>query len=135
MWFLQEVTPLTVSSLQAFTRTIDYDLVSPLQRGRTPVEGFDVCMLLRRSAFVQLRVGLVPLTNAQIRHMLYVQVQVKQNGAYLVLATLHFGWRLGQHSTEKQRTLSHLGYVGSFDSGWLHFRWRLQHAEQRTVAE
>ena len=37
----------------------------------------------------RLRVGIVPLTPAAVRHMLHVQIQVKQNGACLAVATAH----------------------------------------------
>ena len=86
---LQEVTPVTLPAILAAGRELGYDVVSPVQRGHTTLEGFDVCMLLRNASLKRLRVGIVPLCAAGIRHMLHVQVQVKKNGAYLALATAH----------------------------------------------
>ena len=89
VWFLQEVTPSTLASLLKLAKNHDFEVISPAQRGYTPLEGFDVCMLLRKSAVVKLRVGIVPLSEARIRNMLHVQVQVRKNGTYLGLATAH----------------------------------------------
>ena len=86
---LQEVTPVTLPAILAAGRELGYDVVSPVQRGHTTLEGFDVCMLLRNASLKRLRVGIVPLCAAGIRQMLHVQVQVKKNGAYLALATAH----------------------------------------------
>ena len=86
---LQEVTPGTLPAIFTAGRALGYDVVSPAQRGHTTLEGFDVCMLLRKVTVQRLRVGIVPLTTAGIRHMLHVQVQVKQNGACLAVATAH----------------------------------------------
>ena len=86
---LQEVTPVTLPSILAAGREMGYDVVSPAQRGHTMLEGFDVCMLLRKTTLKRLRVGIVPLSAKGIRHMLHVQVQVKKNGACLALATAH----------------------------------------------
>ena len=86
---LQEVTPGTLPAILAAGRELGYDVVSPVQRGHTTLEGFDVCVLLRNASLKRVRVGIVPLCAAGIRHMLHVQVQVKKNGAYLALATAH----------------------------------------------
>ena len=86
---LQEVTPGTLPAILAAGRDLGYDVVTPVQRGHTTLEGFDVCMLLRNATLKRVRVGIVPLSAAGIRHMLHVQVQVKKNGAYLALATAH----------------------------------------------
>ena len=86
---LQEVTPVTLSSILTAGREMGYDVVSPAQRGHTMLEGFDVCILLRKTTLKRLRVGIVPLSARGIRHMLHVQVQVKKNGACLALATAH----------------------------------------------
>ena len=86
---LQELTPATLPSVLAAGRELEYDAVSPAQRGHTMLEGFDVCMLLRKATLKRLRVGIVPLTAAGVRHMLHVRVQVKKNGACLALATAH----------------------------------------------
>ena len=86
---LQEVTPATLPAILTAGRELGYDVVSPAQRGHTTLEGFDVCMLLRKGTVQRLRVGIVPLSTARIRHMLHVQVQVKQNGACLAVATAH----------------------------------------------
>eukprot|EP00435_Cladocopium_sp_Y103_P016818 s5576_g4.t1 len=71
---LQEVTPATLPAILTAGRELGYDVVSPAQRGHTTSEGFDVCMLLRQVTVQRLRVGIVPLTTAGIRHMLHVQV-------------------------------------------------------------
>ena len=76
---LQELTPATLPSVLAAGRELEYDAVSPAQRGHTMLEGFDVCMLLRKATLKRLRVGIVPLTAAGVRHMLHVRVQVKKN--------------------------------------------------------
>ena len=86
---LQEVTPAALPGILAAGQELGYDVVSPAQRGHTMLEGFDVCILLRNASLKRLRVGIVPLTAAGIRHMLHVQVQVKQNGACLAVATAH----------------------------------------------
>ena len=86
---LQEVTPATLPAILIAGRELGYDVVSPAQRGHTTLEGFDVCMLLRKATVQRLRVGIVPLSAGRIRHMLHVQVQVKQNGACLAVATAH----------------------------------------------
>ena len=86
---LQEVTPATLPAILTAGRELGYDVVSPAQRGHTTLEGFDVCMLLRKFTVQRLRVGIVPLNTERIRHMLHVQVQVKQNGACLAVATAH----------------------------------------------
>ena len=86
---LQEVTPVTLPSILTAGREMGYDVVSPAQRGHTMLEGFDVCILLRKTTLKRLRVGIVPLSPKGIRHMLHVQVQVKKNGACLAVATAH----------------------------------------------
>ena len=86
---MQEVTPSTLPAILSAGRELGYDVVSPAQRGHSTLEGFDVCMLLRNATVTRLRVGVVPLTAAGVRHLLHVQVQVTKNGACLALATAH----------------------------------------------
>ena len=86
---LQELTPAALPAVLAAGRDLEYDVISPAQRGHTMLEGFDVCMLLRKATLKRLRVGIVPLTAGRVRHMLHVRVQVKKNGACLALATAH----------------------------------------------
>ena len=66
---LQEVTPGTLPAILAAGRDLEYDVVSPVQRGHTTLEGFDVCMLLRNATLKRVRVGIVPLSAAGIRHI------------------------------------------------------------------
>ncbi|CAJ1452102.1 unnamed protein product, partial [Effrenium voratum] len=86
---MQEVTPNTLPAILSAGRELGYDVASPAQRGHSTLEGFDVCMLLRNATVTRLRVGVVPLTAAGVRHLLHVQVQVTKNGACLALATAH----------------------------------------------
>ena len=86
---LQELTPAVLPAVLAAGRDLEYDVISPAQRGHKMLEGLDVWRLLRKATLKRLRVGIVPLTAGGVRHMLHVRVQVKKNGACLALATAH----------------------------------------------
>ena len=129
---LQELTPATLPSVLAAGRELEYDAVSPAQRGHTMLEGFDVCMLLRKATLKRLRVGIVPLTAAGVRHMLHVRVQVKKNGACLALATAHCTAgkeEVMQRTAEMDVTLER---NRSFNNRWLYFCRGYQHARRRS---
>ena len=118
---LQEVTPSCVQSLLEAGRQHDFEVVSPLFRGRHSAEGFDVAMLLKKHFFRKLRVSIEELGGSG-RCLLHVEVQVVQNGALVAIATAHLS------ASAEERVHGPLGF-GRGSSRCHGFGWGSQHAQ------
>eukprot|EP00438_Fugacium_kawagutii_P004174 Skav224695 [mRNA] locus=scaffold3171:233167:238543:- [translate_table: standard] len=86
---LQEVTVECSQELQTLCKDTNFQLVSPLHRGRVAAEGFDVCMIVNISTVDCLRVKSSPLPGETSRSCLQVELAVRENGSVLVVATAH----------------------------------------------
>eukprot|EP00435_Cladocopium_sp_Y103_P046938 s590_g13.t1 len=86
---LQEMSAACLGDLLQVSEQRGYDVISPLHRQVTALEGFDVCILLKRSTVRKLRVSVMGLGAESARRLLQVQLQLRGNGAILVLGTCH----------------------------------------------
>ena len=86
---LQEVTLQCLQELICLGKQEGFHVVSPLQRGVVPAEGFDVCLLLRGSKLECMRVRISPLPRPSMRFFVQAHVLFRENGSMLVVATGH----------------------------------------------
>ena len=86
---LQEVTLQCLQEIVCLGKQEGFQVVSPLQRGLVPVEGFDVCLLLRASKLECMRVRISPFPKPSMRMFLQVHVLFRENCSMLVVATGH----------------------------------------------
>ena len=86
---LQEVTLQCLQEIVCLGKQEGFQVVSPLQRGVVPVEGFDVCLLLRASKLECMRVRISPFPKPSMRMFLQVHVLFRENCSMLVVATGH----------------------------------------------
>ena len=86
---LQEVTLQSLQEIVSLGKQEGFHVVSPLQRGVVPAEGFDVCLLLRGSKLECMRVRISPLPKPSMRFFLQAHVLFRENGSMLVVATGH----------------------------------------------
>ena len=86
---LQEVTLQCLQEIVCLGKQQGFHVVSPLQRGVVPAEGFDVCLLLRGSKLECMRVRISPLPRPSMRFFVQAHVLFRENGSLLVVATGH----------------------------------------------
>ena len=86
---LQEVTLQCLQEIVCLGKQEGFQVVSPLQRGVVPVEGFDVCLLLRASKLECMRVRISPFPKPSMRMFLQAHVLFRENCSMLVVATGH----------------------------------------------
>ena len=86
---LQEVTPQCWDDLILLAKQESFCAVSPLQRGHVPVEGFDVCLLIRLAKLECVQVKISPLPKPSERSLLQADVILCENGALVTVATAH----------------------------------------------
>ena len=87
---LQKVTlQCCLQKLICLGKQKGFHVVSPLQRGVVPAEGFDVCLLLRGSKLECVRVRILPLPRPSMRFFVQAHVLFRENGSVLVVAIGH----------------------------------------------
>eukprot|EP00435_Cladocopium_sp_Y103_P012388 s4938_g3.t1 len=121
---LQEMSAACLGDLLQVSEQRGYDVISPMHRQVTALEGFDVCILLKRSTVCKLRVSVMGLGPDSARRLLQVQLQVRGNGAILVLGTCHLTASRESAAVRMQELKAVVAIVAS--NGWSVAAWRFE---------
>ena len=112
---LQEVTFNCLAELALAADQQCFSLESAWSRGRSAPEGFDVCILFRKSAFRVIQVSVVPMPLPLERCMLQALVQVLASGCLLAVATVHLTASRAEQSTRRRELKVCLSSLESLD--------------------
>ena len=97
---LQEVTLQCLQEVVAICQQEGFCVVSPVERGMVPAEGFGACIVMKESKLQCLRVKVSPLPHPSPRAFLQAHALIHENGALVLVATGHL--TAGSDKTEER---------------------------------